>query len=419
MLMNTHADKKQEAPRQNVSEKIAQMEQEATAMGQLEDRRPEALVQKKVQGLVNKSPQASKTAQLKAMLTKNAKPALQMKPLNPGVLNVAGEQHDKADKFRMWEKEYAAAVTHGGYWQENEFKIQIDNPKQEEGGQVAVHGDPKILQMANIIHFSTLRLSNVTRLLKPLQSMKSTKFNVDTLGRPELFRKLNLVQDQLSLILEFRKVFRKLRAESQIEVVKRPELKDHFNLYSVYGDRLYDDFAINVDNWVKETSKLNKDSATHLEVNKAAGLGGSFYALGSELVNQLFEKTEINYDENKAVSDEVIMARSQEMHKAASHGKDSIGLWKIGEQHVTDIKGQSILGSGNPSYELMTADEFNSDFQQWLKQSHLYKAWLYGKGVAHIYDWGDETILELAKKGSFDEMLEARKNAGPRPSYIS
>ena len=55
--------------------------------------------------------------------------------------------------------------------------------------------------------------------------------------------------------------------------------------------------------------------------------------------------------------------RSVHMHVAANHTANDNVLWKIGDQHVADIRAS--LGADQPNYELMSQQEFNADFDAW------------------------------------------------------
>jgi len=65
--MNTHADKTQENRNQTVANEISQKKSGGESTFQFVDNRHEAVIQKRLQEMVNNSPQAKKVAQLQAM----------------------------------------------------------------------------------------------------------------------------------------------------------------------------------------------------------------------------------------------------------------------------------------------------------------------------------------------------------------
>jgi hypothetical protein len=380
------------------------------------DNRPEAIAQRKLQEMANSSPHARQAAQLQMIANNKSDSLIQRKPLNSGVLNMAGENHDKSDEFRIWEAEYTKEKTHGTYWQEDEFKV--NKPKTDvEEETVSVFGDPKILQMVNIIQLNTKDLLDVVIFLGRLQKVKATRFNLP-LSRTLVFSNYKLIKLHLPKMKAFGNVYKKLKPQAQKELPKRPEYKKACDLYIQFGDKFYDGFVAGIDQWISDTSKLNENEANAEQLNKAAADGISFISMGNQLIVMMFEKELVSAEENQQLLDGVIFARSEAMHNAATEGKNVKGVWKVGNTHVKDIKDGGMLKSVSPDYELMTEDEFLTDFNKWLAQSPVYQGWKYGMGVAHIYDWSEITVFEMAKEGKFDDMVEARKNPGPRPSYI-
>ncbi|MBK6265122.1 DUF4157 domain-containing protein [Marivirga sp. S37H4] len=117
--MNTHADKSQENKSQSVANSIAQKNSVSEPAFQFEDNRPEAVAQKKLREIVDKSPQAVKIAQLKAMaeiqsvqLKKEEEELVQKKEnktglpdqLKTGIENLSGYSMDDVKVHRNSDK---------------------------------------------------------------------------------------------------------------------------------------------------------------------------------------------------------------------------------------------------------------------------------------------------------------------------
>lgn len=362
-------------------------------------------------------PEAKQAAQLQAIADNHSASVIQRKALSSTVLNVAGENHDTSGKLRKWEDEYAKEKTGGKYWQEDEFKVKVPKPGKEDE-TVSVFGDPKILQMANIIHLSTNALSNITRLLTELPQVKVTKSSL-FINRLKVFGRCDSIKNYLPTLKAIGNAYKKLKREAQAELPNRPDLKAIYNFYSEFGDAFYDNFGAGIDLWVSNTLGLNRATANEEQVNLAAKNGIAFLPIGLKLMNDIFKKDSASFQEDQQEMKKVIFKRSQAMHDAAIVGRASKGVWKIGDTHIKDIK--EILHGAPPGYALMTEDEFFADFNKWLPKYPVYQAFQYGMELADIYDWSERTVFEMAKAGHFDEMVQVRKNHkdDDPPSYIS
>lgn len=406
--MNAYANKAQKNKSQPVANDASKGQADGESNFQRIDNRPEAIAQRKLQEMINNSLQSKRAIQLQAMINNslqskrmvqlqamandssnhpilknlnlatqkkydanNSDLLIQRKPLNSGVLNVVGERHDESDKLRAWEGQYAREKTGGEYWQEDEFKINIPKPNKEPEETVSVFGDPKILQMANIIHFNTKDLANIVKFIQRFQTVKATRFNL-VLSRSQVFNNLQLIQMPLPRLKALGETYKKLKPEALTELADRPDLKDVYDTYTGIGDTLYDELVAGVDAWAINTSLLNKDQANAEALNLAATNAVKFIPIGNTLLTTLFETEDVPEQKHTEATSTVILARSDNMHKAGTIGKASKGVWKIGNQHVKDIK-EDILEDAQPEYELMTEDEFFVDFEEWLAQNQDYQ----------------------------------------------
>lgn len=334
-----------------------------------EDNRPEAVAQRKLQKMIKSGAPLQQRNHAQGQLGQYDHAPIQRKPLKPGVLNVVGENHDTSDLHRAEEIKYTKEKTGGGYWEENKFKIIARKP----GGKdlAFIHGDSKILQMGNIIQFNTQGLSETIRFLTIIGKVTASAINL-RLNRQKVFSNTGLIQKHLPKLKAFGNGYKELKEEAEAELPYRPELQPVFDFYVDFGDPFYDQYVTGVDNWVQATNNLNKDRATVGEINAAVAQVPDLIALGDGLLVKMFEKDKVSYDEHKAAQDEVIMERSKIMHDSGTKGSGTKGVWKIGNQHVKDIK-KAILKGERPAYELMTEAEFFEDFKKWLAEKKWVK----------------------------------------------
>lgn len=371
----------------------------STPMGQ--DRRPEALVESQMQAMIRDSPQSRQAMQFQAMVGQSSQvrqamqlkaginrplastamnmsdAPIQRKPLNPDFLNVVAEQHDDAtEKLRVWEKKYTREKTGGAYFNEEEFKVEIPKPGGKNEEKVVVSGDPSILQMANAIHAQTNKISSILAQLERIHKVKPTKFNLG-LSRTQIFGPLKLILQLLVQPKAFAVLHRKLKIGAQAELEDRPDLQEIYDVYAPAGDKFYNVWIVGVDAWATATDSLDKDTADEVALSKAVTDAGLLTPTAKELLVTLFEKENVPFEEHQAVSRAVTFKRSEEMHKAATIGKATKGVWKVGQSHVVDIL--TILDGSAAPYELMTNEEFMEDFTKWLEQNEEYQASLQQK----------------------------------------
>jgi hypothetical protein len=320
----------------------------------------------------NKQPfKDSRLATQKKLDASNSKFFIQKKALNSGVLNVAGENHEKSDEFRTWEDKYTRDKTGGSYWQEDEFKINIPKPDGKAEETVSVFGDPKIFQMANTIQFNTKALLDITNFLTRLQKVKATRFNLP-LSRTQIFGIYKLIKMHLPKLKAFGGLYKKLKPQAQAEVIERPDFKEICDSYIEFGDEFYDVFVAGIEQWVTNNGELNENEANAEQLNLAAEVGISFIITGNKLIDKMFKKADVSAQENQEFVERVILGRSNAMHQAGTKGKALKGVWKIGNLHVKDIK-EEILKDTHADYELMTEDEFFEDFNIWLAGNIDYR----------------------------------------------
>jgi hypothetical protein len=236
---------------------------------------------------------------------------------------------------------------------------------------VAVHGDPKILQLVNIVHFNTKALSNVVKFLTRIQATKVSLVNIN-MNRSNVFSNLQLIQKQLPLLKAFVPVYTKLKQEALAEAPNRPDLKKFSDVYIGIADELYGTFVAKVEEWVTNTAALNKDTANKVELQTAVTALAGFLPNGNNVLMSIFNKTEVPPEEHDQGKDLAILERSTAMHQAGTAGKASKGVWKVGNQHVKDIQ-DTVSKDVQPAYELMTEDEFIENFDKWLAQNQDYQ----------------------------------------------
>lgn len=281
--------------------------------------RPAASGQAVVQQRADGSP---RVRQLQALQRMADGSVLQLKAFARGKLNVAGENHDESGGRR----EREAAISHqdvgGGYWTEDEFQVNVNGTQ--------VRADPKILNFLSGLH-------GLRRLWNVLENTKLPAEYIPHLATTSLQATGPLI-DLVS----------RLYAESM-------------------GDRYSGGAGLSVEQG-QERDRVNAVRYGHFDAATA-----SLHALASAdpysrdkkaLVEEQFGQFKVAA---VAMTDKVmednglIVLRSKAMHNAAVAMAGSVGVWKIGQRHVDDIKK---IDADPSAYNLMTQGDFNDEYDR-------------------------------------------------------
>lgn len=243
----------------------------------------------------------------------------QLKPLSNSKLNVVGEDHNESNERRQEERQFTTDKTGGTYWEENEFQVTMANGDQTDA-------DPLTYRL---IH----TLQNIARLTKHLN-----KFGTEE-GAIDLAKNIHGKVEGLITLAETQ--------WGRLEGVP----------YT--GDLTPDEVATR--------DKLFKERMSKLALCKTA-----LVALkdGQQLETKVIKAHVENikgYNDHMAnvmSVGEVTVLRSQAMHDAAQGAANTSGVWKIGEDHVSDITDILAKTQGTADYNLLTQSEFNDELKK-------------------------------------------------------
>jgi hypothetical protein len=224
--------------------------------------------------------------------------------LAPGKLNVAGENHTAARPRRDGEKVYAQQVG-GKYWQEKGFSVDIADKSVKD--QVikgkSVKGDPNDL----ILGF---RLTNVEQFLTNLGSSPTRKRAVSAIAKLGMVDRSIARDEHLGIALAARPELMKASARLNKKLV---EIRDSWD---PDGSPLGADKLEEVLSKVRFAEIYLRDLTSSYSAATGSGKEGRD-------VDQDYESSR--------------MERSIAMFLAAA-AYNGEGLWKIGNNHVIDIK---------------------------------------------------------------------------------
>jgi hypothetical protein len=291
---------------------------------------------------VQQQKQDSAPLQMHTSLNQSAvsKPFLQAK-LKTGVLNVAGETHsDYDEKLRDKEKKLATKKTGGAYWTEAEFKVT--ETSSWYGTKKGQSGDPVLLQFLQTLelvdsyggqHIATMDPTKADQA-KVLRSMAENCVRVLTGGVKDRYAVLadEVTKDLVTLNDEQREAAGKVAGK--IDAMKN-------NCLALYKA-------------IKEDGSLDGGVTTV----KVAELQKTCTDLNKDIKDQ----GAILNSKKAMTMENIRVPRSTQMHFSAQASFATPGIWKIGNNHFTDIseyiKGRFV---GAPKYNLLGKDEFNDE----------------------------------------------------------
>ena len=271
--------------------------------------------------------------------------------LSKTVLNVVGEDHDESGARRVEEKQFCGIRTDSdNYWLENEFKAR--KITERESQEDIPSADPPSHRLDHIFYWIFIYANYLYGYLK--------EANVDKIKRT-----CRLIPDYhyngLKLINEDKKFLE--ASDETVGQWARALIKlndDNDGLPFLEKIKLE---VINADGSEKAESEINKDKLRNWA-------GTNEYKNFLKLVEQLVQIDELirRYQgaTGKNISDKISMVRSSEMHKAATQQFETKGVWKVGDQHVQDIRkmlrGSAFSRGKETNYNLMSKDGFNEEF---------------------------------------------------------
>ena len=271
---------------------------------------------------------------------------VQAKRLEDTRLNVVGEDHNESESRRKLEKQIAERDAGGGYWTEEQFRFYpFGNQEGEKADAAGVSGDPHVYRIAHRLqyikkHATVLNTyAETAKKLEQLQVVMSKKYDkgykvaFNNLSRffngtidelEEIDRELTLLQgdkQEQDLLDEYREAIQSIERSIPLAMTQWRNARD---TAGVIGKD-------------KENEELWKRFRSEIE---------ALVTTADEMVR--------TGETQFGSAQEIMQRRNIVMNTAAKVSATRKGVWKIGNQHATDIQARQ-----KPlPYNLMTRDEF-------------------------------------------------------------
>ena len=316
----------------------------AEALQSIADNSSAMLQMKAWQEMADRSPQVQEVAQLQEMASNPA--VIQRVKLQPGRLNIVGENHTESNARREDEIRLAGQEVKGGYWNENEFRAR-DKREDEtftEGGEddPRAYADPLSLQIGESVMWVQdgikAFISMWTHLVKLEKNNEKLAEVKEELKNPLLKIKSYLNEiHRLIPLLEGNEERHTTAEEHAIIAIKALYLRPR------------DTFLALLDEW------------RPFPLRKIAGDG--FFVKFMKIVPMVNRMGPPAADLAGKDLEESRLRRSGAMLAAAVNRKDAVGVWKIGFNHVTDFK-KKLAGGESGHFNLVEREEFNHEYQE-------------------------------------------------------
>lgn len=329
--MNAHADKSPENKSSAAAQSFATKQESGTPTFQFVDNRPEAHQMQKVQAMVNNSPLA-----------------LQLKKLQRGKLNVVGEHHAESTERRHIERSLAAQEVGGEYWTEDQFRTRdqsiLEFFTKGSTADPRAFGDPLYLRIAESIKYIVNAKSDFEMGWKA-----KAKDNLSLMQQSE-------IKAELQAILAFCKTHLNAAFELLGLVEKNEESKTYNETQALHIGQIGKSLGT--------TRQMFLDLAELWKSKSLAQLvAGNFleeFAKFSYNIDILsISATKLGGANMETTS----KLRSAAMDAGAEKGKNQVGVWKIGFDHVGHIKDKMKDGD-TKNYILIDREEFNREYVQ-------------------------------------------------------
>ncbi len=317
---------------------------------QFEDNRHEMILQRKLQDLANNSLQSGTYRQLQLMDTANSNVhQIQLKPLSTLRLNVAGEEHGKNDEEDEKNFVKAKIPPDADLWYEADFIA--DNHLDDSEGEKE-HGDPKREKLK-------YHMSGFHEQVQLLFINGILKSNVE-----EIKSKLDFIKNNLlARVKNFETEILTAQGEDKAVVSDEKWVVAMNSFVSVV-----DKWRFAIENWEYPEVPLNWTPGEPLN-NRADSIGQNFSRwakLTTDTIEQRYTMEEAWGQKIRDKRKDAVLDRSIAMHKAALKMYNTKGVWKIGENHLQDIRNEFGV---EPGYELLKQSDFDDEFQKWNDES--------------------------------------------------
>lgn len=283
-----------------------------------------------VQRLADHSPQVQRASALQRLAdhSPHAVP-IQRKALVSNKLNVAGENHLDSDERRDDERSLATEYAEGLYWEENEFIVDVSP-------NVTAEADPNILKFLTVLH-------DVQRWSKSIYDANSETSCVSAakLRDPTLTALINLARQQYNRGVGVAYPSTSQDPLQAHEVTTRDQLM---------AQRLgYLQTIANAQQALVAMPDGSLDGQQRATVTQHRT---AMKTAVEAVVGMTMAKPDLDF------------LRSMAMNRAAVKMVATKGLWKIGNDHVTDILTKLPEDQPQPNYNLLTMAEFDEFVEQ-------------------------------------------------------
>jgi hypothetical protein len=296
--------------------------------------------------------------------------------LVPGKLNIVGEYHDESNRRREDEKKFAEAATKSpGYWTEEQFP----GASQEADGQFADKAGVRALHSAAIlaVHFQIMA-EEADRVVKSWAPAAAGWFA----RTPELPAEKPKAQVQRDPA-QAQKVMKETRQQLKQATGQADQVGDaqaaftrflNAHLSRVIQDRKYFGRTWQLDSATKEYLPVQAvfDSVDNAFRQYFISLYEAMEALSDshasllKVIPQLMvaaDRPNLQSGDLSELENQLRLERSLLMGKAAGTSAQA-GVWKVGEQHITDIL-SGTLDLDLSQLNVMTRARFNTLFRAW------------------------------------------------------
>lgn len=329
------------------------------AMTPIEDNRAESVRMQQWQNLINSS----------------AAP-LQLQKLQRGKLNVVGEHHSESNARRPLERDLARTEVGGEYWTESEFRTRgkkvLEFFTAGSPQDVRAFGDRLDLRMAESLHYVKAGKDAFMRYWGEWITQNQTD--------EELVPIKAALQDMLVQCKTHLNEAKRLLALT----ATNEESKGYDQGTVVIMNQISRDLETAIEVFLKYSEIWKTYKLADLIVFRfGTKFGGEF----SDLADLLAVYAGNIGGKTRSATSKL---RSDGMDAGATAGSGQTGVWKIGYEHVDDIRGK--MGEGEEkNYVLIDHDEFNREYKQ-------LPIWVDGKLVPQLGSSGKKTFDEITNE---------------------
>lgn len=359
--MNTYADNNKENKKQQTPSATHKKDNRDTALPVTDSHPPSVAAQLQLQEIANNSPQVKQAFQLQAIANAHAALPLQKKDLittqsvfqlqklERGKLNVVGEHHSESNQRRGQEIDIAEREVGGEYWTENNFRIREtkslgENAVRDTTGDPRILGDALYLRIAESIQYVYEAKNNFEKEWNHWTTQNLNKEELPIL-KGELQPLLVICKNHT---LEANKLAKAYMYNEEFKTLPEFVSDQIVQMYKLLPEteKL---FLILVETWKSYT----------LEQLILKKFLSSFNVFGSNIDILNIYAAQIG----GASRTDTSKLRSYEMDNAADFAHDRIGVWKIGFDHVKDIK-EEMQYNDTKNYILINREEFNHEYKE-------------------------------------------------------